>query len=59
VGERDPIWAIRKGDWKLIKHRELLFLSDMSKDVTETDNLAVKYPEKVKELMKLYEDMKR
>lgn len=59
VGEWDPIWAIRTGDWKLVKHRELLFLSDMSRDVTETDNLAAKYPEKVKELMKLYEDMKR
>jgi hypothetical protein len=31
----------------------------MSRDVTETDNLAAKYPEKVKELMELYEDMKR
>ena len=59
VGEWDPIWAIRTGDWKLVKHRELLFLSDMSRDVTETDNLAAKYPEKVKELMKLYEDMKK
>ena len=55
-------WAVRRGDWKLVaekKHKKskakpALFLSDMSKDVTETKNLADKYPKIVAELSDLH-----
>ncbi len=57
VSENKSTWAVRKGDWKLVKEAELLFLSDMSKAVTETDNLAEKYPEKVQDLMNFHEEM--
>jgi arylsulfatase A-like enzyme len=56
---RKPRSAIRKGDMKLIKYwsRETKYrntpkveLFDISKDLSESNNLATKYPEKVKEL---------
>ncbi len=55
-------WAVRKGDWKLIGNprdtsnkaklgkSDKLYLVNLKDDVTEMKNLAVKYPEKVKEL---------
>lgn len=61
-------WAVRDGDLKLV-HGEskaknaaqsggpLLF--DLSKDVSETTDLAPQRPEDVKRLRKLYEDWKR
>lgn len=43
--------AIRVGDWKLVAdHKKPFELYDMRTDRSETDNLASKYPEKVKEL---------
>jgi len=57
-------WVVRKGKWKLIgypkdtSHKgildiesDALFLSDLSTDVSEMNNLAHKYPEIVKELI--------
>lgn len=57
-------WAVHCGDWKLIanvedvtpKKRESLkglFLSNLEKDNTESENLAERYPQKVKELQAL------
>jgi len=57
-------WAVRKGKWKLIGYpkdtshkgkldleNDALFLSDLSTDVSEMNNLANKYPEIVEELI--------
>lgn len=62
-------WLARNGDWKLIgnardprKPESLndsdskLFLSNLSMDLTESENLAAKYPEKVAELKKQHDD---
>ena len=49
--------AIRKDDWKLIQtphHRTMLF--DLSKDISEQNNLADKMPAKVTELTSNYSD---
>ncbi|MBN2842376.1 MAG: sulfatase-like hydrolase/transferase [Sedimentisphaerales bacterium] len=48
-------WAVREGNWKLVKDNKELFLSDMSKDVTETNNLAQDNPDIVKHLTELHE----
>lgn len=60
-------WVVRQGDWKLVhngpateyKGRKISkvkdFLSNMSEDVTETQNLAETHPEIVKKLTKLHE----
>ncbi|MBN2272016.1 MAG: hypothetical protein JXN61_15485, partial [Sedimentisphaerales bacterium] len=57
-------WAVREGKWKLVhngpateyKGRKLPaekdFLSDMTKDTTETKNIAEKHPEIVERLTK-------
>ena len=59
-------WAIREGDWKLVhngpatdyKGRKIPqvedFLSDMTGDLTETENLADAHPEIVKRLTRLH-----
>ena len=60
-------WVVRKGNWKLIGfpkdtshkgkldfEKDALFLSDLSKDVSEMINLADQYPEIVKELIAEY-----
>ncbi len=57
-------WVVRKGKWKLIGYpkdtsnkgkldleNDALFLSDLSTDVSEMNNLAYQYPEIVKELI--------
>ncbi len=60
-------WAVRQGDWKLVhngpateyKGRNIPhvenFLSNITKDVTETKNLAEEHPEIVKRLTSLHE----
>jgi len=62
-------WAVRQGDWKLIGNpvdpspsvinlnfpTDNLFLSNLKTDVSESKNLANEFPEKVKELIWLYE----
>jgi arylsulfatase len=55
---RDSLWwfhdghrAIRMGDWKLVAAKgEAWELFNLRKDRTETDDLATRYPEKVKQL---------
>lgn len=59
----DQQWAVRKGDWKLIKdaydvkendNNDRLkgyYLTNLQKDPTESSNLADKYPQIVKELL--------
>ena len=51
--------AVRKGDWKLIKSATLpssIELYNIIDDIGETNNLADKYPEKVRELEDLLND---
>ncbi|MCW3467340.1 sulfatase-like hydrolase/transferase [Chitinophaga nivalis] len=58
VEERDLYWqygqqtAVRRGNWKLVNNHELY---NLSTDPGESDNVAVQYPEKVKELQAAYE----
>lgn len=60
-------WAVRKDNWKLIGYpkdtshkgeldleEDALFLSDLSKDVSEMHNLASQYPEVVQDLTNMY-----
>ena len=60
-------WSVRSGPWKLIGNprdpsnkypldpeRDKLFLSNLEMDISEKDNLAQAYPQKVKELIQLY-----
>jgi hypothetical protein len=60
-------WVVRKGNWKLIGNpkdtshkgkldfdKDALFLSDLSVDVSEMENLASKYPQIVEELIAKY-----
>ena len=48
--------AVRKGDWKLVaKHNKAWELYDISKDRIEANDLAKVHPEKLAELVKLYE----
>lgn len=60
-------WAVHCGDWKLISNpkditpehnvsQKGLFLYNIEKDVTESENLADKYPEKVKELQAMRDE---
>ena len=60
--ERDYLWwshdgnrAIRVKDWKLVATNDGVWeLFDLAKDRTETQDLASKHPDKVKELEKLW-----
>lgn len=60
-------WAVRKGDWKLVGNprdpsdlnsinpeKDSLFLSDLSKDISESKNLVEENPNKINELLDDY-----
>jgi arylsulfatase A len=59
-------WAARNGDWKLLGNpsiryekfepKDSLFLVNLKDDQGEMTNLAIKYPEKVKELESQFEE---
>jgi arylsulfatase A-like enzyme len=46
---------VRSGDWKLVGEKDKLGLFDLSKDVSEANDLAKQMPEKVAELTKLHD----
>jgi arylsulfatase len=49
--------AVRNGDWKLVKSNDGEWeLFQISKDRAETNDLAARHPEKVKELRKLWDE---
>lgn len=64
---RNPQWAVRKGDWKLIGNPrdtsskgpltrdDHLFLVNLADDVTEMKNLASEHPDRVAHLKSLHE----
>ena len=54
-GSEEGWWAVRSGDWKLVGERARVGLFDLSKDVSEKDDLAKQMPEKVAELTKLHD----
>jgi arylsulfatase A len=61
-------WAVREGNWKLVingpastyKGKEIkpekVFLSNLADDVSETNNLAEKFPEAVERLTRLHDE---
>ena len=51
-GSDEGWWAVRSGDWKLVGEKDKLGLFDLSKDVSEANDLAKQMPEKVAELTK-------
>ena len=48
-------WAVRDGHWKLVTTKEETFLSHLSKDIGERDNLALQYPNVVARLTALHD----
>ena len=54
-GSDEGWWAVRSGDWKLVGEKGKLSLFDLSKDVSEANDLAKQMPEKVAELTKLHD----
>jgi hypothetical protein len=54
-GSDEGWWAVRSGDWKLVGEKDKLGLFDLSKDVSEANDLAKQMPEKVAELTKLHD----
>ena len=67
-GAKQPQWAVREGDWKLIGNVQSsqdpalsqadkkLFLANLATDVSEKTNLAGQHPEIVARLSKLHAD---
>jgi arylsulfatase A-like enzyme len=53
-----PQWAIRHGDWKLVKARDIAepALFNLAKDIGEQSDLAAAQPEKLAELKRLWDD---
>jgi arylsulfatase A-like enzyme len=51
--------AVRKGKWKLVSWRDEWELFDVEVDKTETNNLAEKYPDVVRELIHLHEEWQK
>jgi len=54
-GSEEGWWAVRSGDWKLVGEKDKVALFDLSKDVSEKNDLASQMPEKVAELMRLHD----
>ncbi|MGI9445268.1 MAG: sulfatase [Rubripirellula sp.] len=47
-------WAIRSGNWKLVAEKRRVELFDLENDISETTDLAAKYPKVVSELTNKY-----
>jgi arylsulfatase A-like enzyme len=54
-GSEEGWWAVRSSDWKLVGEKGKIGLFDLSKDISEKDDLAKTMPEKVAELTKLHD----
>ncbi|HLX65159.1 MAG TPA: sulfatase-like hydrolase/transferase [Planctomycetota bacterium] len=67
-GSKQPQWAVRQGDWKLIGNVQAapdpnlaaddkqFFLSNLATDVSEKTNFAAQHPDIVQRLRKLHDD---
>ncbi len=55
AGSLEGWWAVRSGDWKLVGEKARVSLFDLSRDVSEKNDLAAQMPEKVGELTKLHD----
>jgi arylsulfatase len=55
AGGEEGWWAVRSGDWKLVSDKGKLGLFDLSKDVSEANDLAKQMPDKVAELTTLHD----
>jgi arylsulfatase A-like enzyme len=54
-GSDDGWWAVRSGDWKLVGEKGKVGLFDLSKDVSEKNDLAETMPDKLAELTQLHD----
>jgi arylsulfatase A-like enzyme len=54
-GGEEGWWAIRHGDWKVVSVKAKVGLFDLSKDVSEKNDLARMMPDKVAALTKLHD----
>ena len=54
-GSEEGWWGVRSGDWKLVGEKGKNGLFDLSKDISEKNDLATTMPEKVAELTKLHD----
>jgi arylsulfatase A-like enzyme len=54
-GGAEGWWSVRSGDLKLVSEKGQIGLFDLSKDVSETNNLAQKMPDKVAMLTALHD----
>lgn len=55
-GGEDGWWTVRTSQWKLVGEKKRVGLFDLSKDVSEKNDLAKQMPAKVAELTKLHDD---
>ncbi len=67
-GGRNPSWAVRDGDWKLLGNprdtsqqapitpQDRLFLVDLAQDPAERNNLAPQHPERVQQMQQLHDE---
>jgi arylsulfatase A-like enzyme len=53
-GSDEGWWAVRSGDWKLVGEKGRLSLFDLSRDVSESNDLASQQPDKIAELTRLH-----
>lgn len=54
-GGADGWWAVRSENWKLVGNKAQVGLFDLSKDISEANDLAKQLPDKVAELTYLYD----
>ena len=54
-GSGEGWWAVRSGDWKIVNEKARIGLFDLSKDVSEANDLSKQMPEKVVALTKLHD----
>jgi arylsulfatase A-like enzyme len=54
-GSDEGWWAVRSGDWKLVGEKGKIGLFDLSKDVSEANDLSAQAPDKVAKLTQLHD----
>lgn len=54
-GSEEGWWAVRSGDWKLVGEKGRVGLFNLAEDISESNDLAKRMPEKVLELTRLHD----